>query len=109
MRIENIYIVQTHAHEALVEAREQIFARSTVAVRSRPHEIARFGGDDHLVAVGREIGCENAPKILLRGAGRGAVIVREIEMRNPLVEGFEDHFSNIFERRVAAEVLPKAQ
>ena len=51
MRVEDVDVLETHAREALVEAREQVLARSPFAVRARPHVVAGLRRDDELVAV----------------------------------------------------------
>ena len=42
VRIENVDVVETHALETLIQAGEQIFAGSPLAVGTRPHEITRL-------------------------------------------------------------------
>jgi hypothetical protein len=65
VRIEDVDVVETHALQALVEAREQVFARAAaLAVRARPHVPAGLAGDDQFVAVGREVAPSGAPKLV---------------------------------------------
>lgn len=56
MMIKNIHIIRPQAPQALLERGEQIFARTPIAVRSGPHKVAGFRGDDKFVTVRSEIG-----------------------------------------------------
>ena len=64
VRVEDVDVVEPHALEALVEAREQVLARAPVAVRAGPHVVAGLGRDDELVAVG--------PQVARASAGRSS-------------------------------------
>ena len=55
VRIEDVDVVEPHALEALVEAREQVLAAPPLAVGAGPHVVAGLGRDDQLVAVGAEV------------------------------------------------------
>src|SRR3546814_8835308 len=62
-------IIEPHPLEALVAARDQIFAAAAdIAVRAGPHIPPRLGRDHQFVAVRGEIGREDAAEILLRRA-----------------------------------------
>ena len=87
--IEDVNIVQSHAAEALVEARHKIFAGAPVSVRPRPHIIARFCGNNHFITVRAQVGGEDSPEILLGGAVARAVVVCQIEMGNAGVKCFK--------------------
>ena len=50
VRVEDVHVLQAHAFQALVQAGQQILARSPVAVRARPHIVAGLGADDQLIA-----------------------------------------------------------
>ena len=50
VRVEDVDVVELHAREALVEAREEVLARAAVAVRAGPHVVAGLRRDDELVA-----------------------------------------------------------
>ena len=45
VRVEDVDVVELHAPQALVEAREQVLARAAVAVRARPHVVAGLRRD----------------------------------------------------------------
>src|SRR5256884_3546946 len=53
--IEDVDVIDSHATQALVEAREQVLAGAPLAVRARPHEISGLRRDDQLVAGARQI------------------------------------------------------
>src|SRR3546814_4897025 len=92
VRIESVDIIDPHPLEALVAARDQIFAAAAdIAVRAGPHIPPRLGRDHQFVAVRGEIGREDAAEILLRRAVWRAVIVGEIDMRDAAIERAAQH------------------
>ena len=107
--IEDIHIVQMHALQALVEAGNQVFAAAVIAVRAGPHIVARFGADDHFVAVRLHIARENATEICFRRAGGRAVVVGDVKMCNAVVKGGKTHLTHGFKIARFAKVVPKAQ
>jgi len=109
VRVENIDIIEAEAAQALVEGREEIFARAPVAVGAGPHGVAGFFGDDEFVAVRGEIRAEHAAKILFRGVGGRAVVVGEIEVGDAEVEGTQNERATFFVDVDAAEVVPEAE
>ncbi len=46
--IEDIHIVKSHTHQALIQAGQQIFAAAPVAVRAVPHIKVSFGADQRV-------------------------------------------------------------
>ena len=51
VRVEDVDVVEPHALQALVEARQQVLARAPFPVRARPHVVAGLARDDQLVAI----------------------------------------------------------
>ena len=49
VRVENVHIVHAHPLQALVEAGQQVLARSPLAIGAGPHVVTGLGGDDELV------------------------------------------------------------
>jgi hypothetical protein len=109
VRVEDVDVLEPHAAEALVEAREQVLARPPLPVRPRPHVVARFRRDDELVAVRTEIVTQELAERLLGRTVRRAVVVREIEVRDPQVERAADDRAAPLERVDAAEVVPEPE
>jgi hypothetical protein len=109
VRVEDVDVVQAHPRQALVQRREQVLARAPLAVRPRPHVVAGLGGDDQLVAEGREVLAEDAPEVQLGRAGRRAVVVGEVEVADAAVERAPQHRALGLERLVVAEVVPEAE
>ena len=70
-RVEDVDILEPHAAQALIEAREQVLARSPFAIRARPHVVAGLRRDDHLVAVRREVLAKMRPKFSSAEPGGG--------------------------------------
>ena len=71
--IEDVDVVETHPAEALVEAGQEVLARSADAIGSGPHVVAGLGRDDQLVAIGcrgRTRGCARSSPPPTRAAGR---------------------------------------
>nr|GFD60898.1 hypothetical protein [Tanacetum cinerariifolium] len=75
------------ALEALVEAADEVFLGAPVAVRAIPHGVAGLGGDNQLVAVAGKIFLQNAPKIDFGRAGRRAVVIGQVEVRDAVIKG----------------------
>ena len=100
---------QAHALERLVAARHQVLARAPLAVRARPHEIARLRRDDHLVAERVEILAHQRAEVFLGGSRRRAVVVSQVEMRDAEIEGAARDGAAVLEDVDVAEVVPQAQ
>ena len=109
MRVEDVDVLQAHALQALVEARQQVLARAPVAVRSRPHVVAGFGGYDELIAVGPEVVGEDPAEGRLGRPVRRPVVVAEVEVGDPEVERAPQDRPAGLDRPVAAEVLPQPE
>ena len=85
--VEDIDVGEPHPLQRLVQRGEEVFARAKVAMRARPHGIARLGRDDQLVAIGAEVFAENPTEGFLGRARDGPVVVREVEVGDAEVEG----------------------
>ena len=109
MRIENIDVIQSHPLQALIEAGEQIFSRTTVAIGAWPHGVACFRRHNQLVAIGGKILAQQAAKIFLRAAGRRPVVIRQIEMGNAQVKGLAQQGALVIQRVTVAKVVPQPQ
>ena len=85
--VEDVDVVDAHARERLLGAREDVLAR---AARSPygpgPHVVAGLRRDDELVAVGREVLAHHPAEVRLGRAVRRAVVVGQIEVRDAAVE-----------------------
>ena len=109
VRVEDVDVVEAHALEALVEAREQVLAAAEVAVGAGPHVVAGLGRDHELVAEGREVLLQQGAERLLGGAVGRAVVVGEVEVRDAEIERAAHDRAARLERTVASEVLPQAE
>jgi hypothetical protein len=109
VRVEDVDVLQPHPREALVERGEQVLARAPLAVRAGPHVVAGLGGDHELVAQGGEVGGHDAAEVLLGRAGRRAVVIGEVEVRDAEVERAAQDRALVVERVVVAEVVPEPQ
>jgi len=109
MRVEDVDVLEAHARQALIEARQQVLARAELAVRARPHVIAGLGRDDQLVAVGPEVLGEDATEVVLGAAVGRSVVVGEVEVRDAEVERASQHGATVRQRAVVAEVLPQPE
>jgi hypothetical protein len=85
--VEQVYIVEVHAFEALVDARHEIFARPEVAVWAGPHVVSGLGRDEQFVAVGLEVVVDEPSHRLLGRPVRRAELVGEFKMGDAVVEG----------------------
>src|SRR5450756_1589405 len=104
--VEDIDVLEAQSTEALVEAGGQVLARAPVAIWSRPHVVAGLRGDDQLVPVAAQVRGENSTEVLLRGTVRRPVVVGQVEMGDPQVEGPANHRSLAVDRPIVSEVLP---
>src|ERR1700730_5048998 len=95
--------------QALVQAGEQILPRAPDPVRTWPHVVAGFGGDDELVAASGQVGLQDPAEILLGGPIGRAIVVREVEVGDAKVEGTPDDRPLGLDRPVAAKVLPEPE
>ena len=97
MAVEDVHVIEPHALEGLVEAGEQIFARTPFAIRTGPHVPACLCGDDEFVAIGMKILFEQGAEIFFSRAGRRTVVVGEIKMRDAEIKGAAGDGATVFE------------
>src|SRR3954452_22223372 len=109
VRVEDVDVVEPHPLQALVEAREQVFARAPFTVEARPHVVAGLRGDDQLVSVGQEVLAQDAAEVDLGGAGGRAVVVGEGEMADAEGERPPQDRALRLDRPVVAEVVPEPE
>ena len=107
--VEDVDVLQPHSREALLEAREQVFARAEVAVWPGPLVIARLGRDDQLLAIRSEVLREYAPEVGFGATVGRPVVVREIKMGNAELERAAQNRAAVGQRPIVAEVLPETQ
>ena len=109
VRVEDVHVLQPHALQALVDARDHVLARSPFAVRAGPHQVAGFRGDDKFIAMRGEIPLEDCSEILLGGTGGWTVVVRKVEVRDAEVERAPDHGPGVLEIIHVAKVVPESE
>ncbi len=123
MAVENVDVIQAHPRQRLVQAGEQVLARSPLAVGPWPHVPARFGGDDQLVPVARQVRAQDLAEGDLRRAirravdpipqqlsrGRAPVVIGQVEVRHTKIKRPQDDRSLHVHRLAAAEVLPQPE
>src|SRR5437667_9709207 len=109
VRIKDVYVLQAHALQALVEARQQVLARAPNTVRAWPHVVTGLGRDHELIAEAGQVGLEDLAEVLLGRAVRRAVVVGQVELGDPEVECPADDRALALQRDVAAKVLPQAE
>lgn len=107
--VENIYIIQLHPQQALIETGKQILAASPVSVGARPHLISGFCTDKKLVPVGMQLLLQNPAEIAFRASGSRAVIVGQVKMRNAVIEGREDKALHIFKIGRISKIVPQSK
>ena len=107
--VEDVDVVDTEAPQALVQAREQVFARAEVAVWAWPHVPPGFRRDHELVPVSSKVRLQDPAEVRFGAAVRRAVVVRQVEVRDPKIEGAPQDGALTVERSVGAEVVPQAQ
>src|SRR5690606_23521211 len=107
--VKDVHVVEAHALERGIERGEQVFARAPFAVGAGGHAVAGFGGDDQLVAVGREVVAEELAEGFFGGAGGRAVVVGEVEVGDAEVEGAAHDGAAGLVGVNAAKVVPEAE
>jgi hypothetical protein len=107
--VEDVDVVQTEPVERRIEARQEVGPATELAIGPRPHVPARLGGDDQFVAIGLEVPAQHPAEVLLGRAIRWAVVVGEVEVRDPAIERVPQHFSLPVEGAVVAEVVPETE
>src|SRR3984885_14639415 len=105
--VEDVDVVEAQPAQTLIEACEEIFPRSKVAIGARPHVPAGLGGDDEFVAILAEVLAEDPSEIRLGTAIRGPIVVGQIKMGDTQVEGTPQDGALSLERSVITEVLPQ--
>ena len=109
MAVKDIHVLESQALQALIQAGQEIFAGTAVAVGTGPQVVSRLGRDNEFVAAALEILSQNATESLFRGSGRRAVIVRQVEMGNAQIEGRLHQRARVSERVRGAEIVPYPQ
>ena len=107
--VEDVHVLHPHPPQRLVEACEQVLPRTPLAIGPRPHEEARLRRDHEFVAVRGEVQPQDLPEVFLGGARRGAVVVGEIEVGDPEVEGPANDRAAVLEGVHPAEVVPETE
>ena len=107
--IEDVDVIETKTVKALVEAREDVLARSEIAIRARPHIPTGLARDHELVAQVSKILGEDATGVDLGRTKRRAVVVREVEVSDAQIEGTAHDRALGFKRLVIPEVVPEAE
>src|ERR1035437_2633653 len=109
VRVEDVDVVEAHPAQALVQAGCEVLARPPLAVRSGPHVVTGFGGDDELVAISAQVRGEDSAEVLLGRAVWRPVVVGQIEVRDAKVERPADYRPAGLQRSLVAKVLPEAR
>ena len=107
--VKNVDILESHARQAFVQGRKQIFARAARAVGARPHIPPRFCRNQKFISVAAEIVPKNLSEVLLGRAVRRPVVIRQIEMRHAAIESAPNHCPACLEDVDASEVLPQSK
>jgi hypothetical protein len=71
--------------------------------------VAGLGGDDQFVAVVAQVVGEQEAEVAFRAAGRRAVVVGQVEVRDAEVEGAAHDGALRLEGPALAEVVPQAE
>jgi hypothetical protein len=110
VRVENIHIVDAQALQALVQARQDVFARTAaLAIRAGPHVPTGLAGDDQFVAVMLEVFAQQTPEVDLGAAIGWAVVVGQVEVVDPQVERCAQQGALGVDRGAVAKVVPQPQ
>ena len=109
MTVEEVYVVDFHTPEALVERCHEVFPASPVAIRPRPHVVACLRRDKEFVAIGPEVLVHQSAHGLLGRTVDRAVVVGQVEMGDAVVKGIVGNLTTPFVGVYTAEVVPKTE
>ena len=109
MGVEDVHVLESEPFEAGIQAAEHVLPRAAVAVGSGPHVVARLGGDDQLIAIGKQVTVQNLAGIGFRCPVRRSVVVGQIKVGHPEVEGPGEHGADLVHGSGVAEVLPESE
>jgi hypothetical protein len=107
--IEQIDMVELQPAQALVQAGQQVFAAAAIAMRVGTHHIAGLGADDQLVAQAGQLVAQHASQQGLGGPRRRTVVVGQVEVDHPPVDGPAQHRAGLRLVVGGAEVVPQTQ
>jgi hypothetical protein len=107
--VVDVDIVHPQTAQALIETGHQILARAPVPVRPRPHLPARLCRDHHLVAVRGQVSPYDTSQIALRRPGGRPVVVGQVKVRDPQIEGAVNQRPGGVVAVDAAKVVPQPQ
>ena len=107
--VENIYIVQMHPLQRLVQTGNQIFPAAPVAIRAGPHIISGLGGNDQFVTVGVPVPIHMDAEIALRLTVRRSIVICQIEMGDTQIETGSQNTLLSVEGGNVAEIVPQTQ
>ena len=105
--VEDIDILKSHPIQRLIERGEEIFPGAPVTIGAGPHGVAGLGGDDQFISIGLEIGCEHLAEVALSGARWRSVVIGQIEMGHPEIEGPQNDIPCRLEGVDISEIMPK--
>src|SRR5574344_385113 len=109
MGIENIHIFKLHTLQTAVERSYEILPGAPFSIRSRPHVMSGFCGNDYFITVLLQHGGINlAEQGLCRTIWR-PIIICEVKVGNPLVESIFYDAATYFEVGLRSEIMPEAQ
>ena len=107
MGIEHVHVIQAHTYKALVETGHERLAASPVPVGTGPHVVTGLGRHKQFVAIRLEGFLHNESESLFGTAIRRTVIVRQIEMRDAMVESIMRHRQRMRQRIDVTEIMPQ--
>ena len=107
--IEYIYIFKSHSFERLVNTCDKILPAAEVSVRTRPHIVARFCGNDHFIAVWSEMFFQYSAEVYFGAAGLRSVIVGKVEMCDPVIKSGKAHLLHVGIDTCVPEIMPESE
>ena len=81
--------------ERRVDGVDEVVAGRTDLVLAIAEAEGGLGGNDQLIAIRAQVSGEDAPEILLGRARRRPIVVGQIEVRDAMVEGAEQHLARV--------------
>ena len=107
--IKDVYIIQSHSLQALIQACQQILSASPVPVRAIPHQISRFCTDHHLVSVSTHFFPEDSAEVFLCASIYRTVIICQIKMCDSVIKCGKAHLFHILIIIYTTEIMPETK
>ncbi|MPN01338.1 hypothetical protein SDC9_148547 [bioreactor metagenome] len=107
MRVEDVYILQAHPSQALVEAGEHILSAPPLPIYTWPHAIPCLGGDDQLITIGREVLGKQFAEVQFSRSCWRSIVVSQIKVGDSQIECGMQHLAGVGQGSCVPKIMPE--